>query len=209
MTWNIAMGSDNNIRIHKDKIYEGDAKIISDTEEDRMNREPGEMTRAEATLALNKLKKHELMSRAIPTELKTFIITLKSCGYAVAEIVDITRLTRSQVQRILRDPDAQNFINPAVADAYKAHVSTKLRASNHLILDNVTPEKIEKASLKDLAVSFGVFEDKLRLINGESTENVAIQVFSKKKINTNLNHIEEQRKKLRQNKYYDEQKEGT
>lgn len=42
------------------------------------------------------------------------------------------------------------------------------------ILEGMTPEKIEKASLKDSSVAFAILYDKERLETGQSTQNVAL-----------------------------------
>ena len=41
-------------------------------------------------------------------------------------------------------------------------------------LDNITPQKMESASVRDLCVAFGIIYEKQRLEDGESTQNHSV-----------------------------------
>jgi len=61
----------------------------------------------------------------------------------------------------------------AVAD-FTERFAGKLEATAERILDSVTAADIEKASLRDKAISAGIFFDKTRLARGQSTSNVSV-----------------------------------
>jgi len=57
---------------------------------------------------------------------------------------------------------------------FQSRLVAKLEAKAEEILDGITPEDVEKATLQQKCVSFGVLVDKQRLISGQSTSNVSV-----------------------------------
>jgi hypothetical protein len=48
-----------------------------------------------------------------------------------------------------------------------------VKSKQQLVLGALTPDKVNNASLRDLAVAYGILLDKDRLESGESTSNIA------------------------------------
>ena len=68
---------------------------------------------------------------------------------------------------------AKHGINKAELDQFVENRNAIVKSKQRMILDAITPEKVEKAPMRDLAVSYGILLDKDRLESGESTSNVA------------------------------------
>ena len=68
--------------------------------------------------------------------------------------------------------------------------------NNKLIEVNANPEQMAKVSLKDLATVFGILYDKSRLMEGQTTENIAIH--AKIDINMSADKAIEELNKMRE-----------
>jgi len=83
-------------------------------------------------------------------------------------------------------------VNRIVREMPDAHEQYRLRANlfladnvrdlSQMILDTVKPEDIMKASLRDKMLCFGILFDKMRLLQGESTENISQNVTDRELI---------------------------
>jgi hypothetical protein len=95
------------------------------------------------------------------------IITLKTKYPRMTEqqIANSVGRDRSTVNRALK---RYNMDTKRVSE-YNAAKSMLLSGIEEKLLSNVTQEKIDDASLKDLAVSYGIFNDKNRLEQGKAT----------------------------------------
>ena len=63
-------------------------------------------------------------------------------------------------------------INKQELDVFVENRNSIVKDKQRMILDAITVEKATKASVKDLAVCYGIMLDKDRLETGESTSNV-------------------------------------
>jgi len=77
------------------------------------------------------------------------------------------------VAKVLREPNVMAL----VADNQE-RLAAKYEQLAESILDNVTYEDFEKATLQQKAISSGTFLDKARLIRGASTQNLAVVIAS-------------------------------
>lgn len=85
----------------------------------------------------------------------------------------IVRQERALWERQMRDAgraNAQEIIEQEIA---------KLTEKCNMLLEHLTPEKAAKARIGEVATSFGILSDKRRLLQGESTANVAQKVVVK------------------------------
>lgn len=67
---------------------------------------------------------------------------------------------------------AKYGINKVELDTFVENRNAIVKSKQQVILDALTPDKANKAGLKDLAVAYGILLDKDRLETGESTGNV-------------------------------------
>ena len=56
---------------------------------------------------------------------------------------------------------------------FKHNMETELLGRMQKILNSMSDDKVERASLSQLIMAFGIMFDKMRLMRGESTQNVA------------------------------------
>jgi len=101
-------------------------------------------------------------------------LKLYAGGATQAEIARIFGVTRQAVCLALK-PFKIN--NPAMVKAYQENKADILDAKELEALNALTPDKLEKASARDVATVFGILTDKQRLAAGKSTAN--INVFSR------------------------------
>jgi hypothetical protein len=100
-------------------------------------------------------------------------------------------ISRSTIENWIHGPDVCRDSLSAVAEKLKETHANRLRLNAERALNAaLSPERLEKASTKDLAVTYGIFTEKQRLIEGESTENINImhkqivEYHDKRKANT-------------------------
>lgn len=84
-------------------------------------------------------------------------------------IADETGVCRQTVANVLD----KYGINKQELDQFVDNRVDIVRSKQQLILDNITPAKIQTATFKDLAVGYGILLDKDRLESGQSTSNMA------------------------------------
>ena len=61
-------------------------------------------------------------------------------------------------------------------DDYKSNKADILAGKQQKLISNITPDRIEKANLRDIVWTFGVLYDKERLERGQSTGNIALSI---------------------------------
>ena len=88
-------------------------------------------------------------------------------GATQAEIARIFGVTRQAVCLALKP---FKIHDPAIVRAYEANRGEILAAKELEALNALTPDKLEKASARDVATVFGILTDKQRLAAGKSTE---------------------------------------
>ena len=59
-------------------------------------------------------------------------------------------------------------------ETFKQEIVEELEKKTRLIINNIDKSHIRKSSVAGLATSFGILLDKYRLLQGESTSNIAI-----------------------------------
>lgn len=90
-------------------------------------------------------------------------------GISTREIAAQTGISKTTAQAYL----SKWGINKAELDEFTDNRVDIVRSKQQMILDAITPHKIEKATFKDLAVGYGILLDKDRLESGQSTINLA------------------------------------
>ena len=89
---------------------------------------------------------------------------------SLSEIGQIVGRHKSNVMRCLREHE----IDTKRVDSFRRMRADLLSSAQSEMLDNINPEKMEKASLKDLSIAFSILYDKERLETGKSTQNLAL-----------------------------------
>jgi hypothetical protein len=92
-------------------------------------------------------------------------------GLTHAEIADVFGVTRELVT-IRANKLGLTRINLSTQD-FKVRMESEMLDRMQKILLAMTPEKVDKSSLSQLIMAFGILFDKVRLNRGESTQNVA------------------------------------
>ena len=103
------------------------------------------------------------------------LIALRSEGKSSAAIAKIVGCSSQNVRRRLSS--VVGLIQDV--DKYEQIITKQLKASAMQALSLVTPEKLKKSSLSQLGVFAAIAIDKVRLIEGKSTANVAHRVLVK------------------------------
>ena len=107
-----------------------------------------------------------------PVPLEAYRLRLQ--GLSFGEISKLTGHAKSSIHQALTHLEA--FLpSPLQQQAFEQARPSLLTASEEVLLASLTdPATIEKASLRDRAVSFGIVYDKRRLEQGQSTSNLAV-----------------------------------
>ena len=95
-------------------------------------------------------------------------IELRLKGVTYQDIADLFRCSKAAVIQRLKPYVATTDIDTELYIKNRAGILANKQVS---VLAELTPEKLEKSSAKDLAVTFGVLYDKERLERGQSTSN--------------------------------------
>lgn len=110
-------------------------------------------------------------------------------GIIVEEIIALKtanpNLTTRQAARILGCSQANiydhlsrnNLTWTGIArelETFKSNKSNVLHYKQKKMLEQITPKKMESASVRDLCVAFGILYEKQRLEDGESTQNHSV-----------------------------------
>jgi hypothetical protein len=106
-------------------------------------------------------------ARKCTSEVVKNVIRLKQNNPEMTQ-ADIARAVGRDRSTVTRTLKRYNMDTKRV-DGYNAAKSLLLSGIEERLLSNVTQKKIDDASLKDLAVSYGIFNDKNRLEQGKAT----------------------------------------
>lgn len=98
-------------------------------------------------------------------------LDLRIKGVPVSDIAKLFKVTETQVYRRLK----RYKTDPANVVDFRKSKAKKMEFIQAEILASITPEDIKKTPFIQRVTSFGILEDKIRLIRGESTSNVNLQ----------------------------------
>lgn len=118
------------------------------------------------------INSRSLINNFIPYPLKYAIAdALLKDGKTINYVINYTGLSREIVCRI---KTGEIKLQSRVVDRIKEHEQDNLVFLGNSILDNITQEDLQKASLLQKTTSYCQIVDKRRLLAGQSTENVSI-----------------------------------
>lgn len=113
----------------------------------------------------NRETKNEIIKKVVHLAKKNPNMSYEQIGNAVGR-------DKSTVWRALK----RYGIDKQRTERFKADRSDILAGTQEKLIDiiNNDPEKIKKASLRDIGIVYGILDDKERLSRGQATSNVAI-----------------------------------
>lgn len=97
------------------------------------------------------------------------MVDLKGKGLSLAQIGKMAGISKQAVSQRLKT----SGLDPTEIGQFTKDRSLILKGKQRLVLSAITPEKVKTMSVRDAAVAAGILIDKQRLIDGESTANVA------------------------------------
>ena len=106
------------------------------------------------------------------TEERAKITTLAAAGLSQNKIAQTVGRSRHMVKNVLAEPEIQR----AVKDE-KAELAAIYREKARTIVESISSEDIDSASLQQKAVSTGILLDKSLLLSGDATSNLNVQVL--------------------------------
>ena len=112
------------------------------------------------------------------------IIALRKRGMSTYEIAKLLGCTHSNVVQRLAKVDLEGL------ELYRDNKDVVLEHKQRELLNNLTPEKIKTMPGKDIIISAGILEDKIRNIRGESTSIVEVR-----SITATLNEVTDRMRK--------------
>jgi transcriptional regulator with XRE-family HTH domain len=119
---------------------------------------------------------------------KTRVLELRLKGLSYREIAQLVGCSKSNVEYIMKN----HFPNLTNLRKYSENKGQILEALQQELVYQFDAEKQKKMSGRDLTWSIAVLEDKIRLIRGQSTENISI----KQELRT-LEELEEREKEIK------------
>ncbi len=115
----------------------------------------------------------------IPRELKrAAVMAAIQEGLSINEIKAKTGASNTLVCRVKKEI-ASNTISSNVirqAESIKKVWDSKMMVKANTIMEGMTQEKIDKASLRDQAISFGILFDKYRVQSGQATDLQQVKI---------------------------------
>jgi len=137
-------------------------------------------------------------------EIKILALTLYSTGYSMQQIADTCNVSKASVHSWIHN--CENLLDNdslfEVSDQLKENLSKKLYINaNKSFVSAMDDNKIEKSSTLQLVTAGSIMIDKARLLDGQSTENVAHlykrSEKAKSKVEALNNEIEELERQLK------------
>jgi transcriptional regulator with XRE-family HTH domain len=119
---------------------------------------------------------------------KTKVLELRLKGLSYREIAQLVGCSKSNVEFIMKN----HFPNLTNLRKYSENKAQILEALQQELVYQFDAEKQKKMTGRDLTWSIAVLEDKIRLIRGQSTENISI----KQELKT-LAELEEREKEIK------------
>jgi transposase len=111
----------------------------------------------------------ELPGRRISDDKKVVVKSLVDAGMSYQKVSEIVGVAKGSITNIVREFEASRELV-----AYYEKNRSDLLAHDQIVYRSyITPDKLEKASARDLEIMRGVCYDKERLERGKSTENVS------------------------------------
>jgi len=107
-------------------------------------------------------------------DLKLIAIALRACGKTYAEIADTLGASQTTVQSWINALDNGEYGFKELTDTVKKQMASKCYNLANSVLSNVSDEDIARASLLQKGTFAAVMIDKARLIENQSTDNVAV-----------------------------------
>ncbi len=107
---------------------------------------------------------------------KTRVLELRLKGLSYREIAQLVGCSKSNVEFIMKN----HFPNLTNLQKYSENKAKILEALQQELVYQFDAEKQKKMSGRDLTWSIAVLEDKIRLIRGQSTENISIHAEIKR-----------------------------
>ncbi len=102
---------------------------------------------------------------------KGMFTRLYAAGLTHDEIADYFGVARESVTKMASRMDlVRETANPLL---FQERMQEEMLIRMEAILKYMTPDKMNKASLSQLVLAFGILMDKVRLTRGESTQNIA------------------------------------
>lgn len=111
-----------------------------------------------------------IINNFVPYPLKYAIAdALLKDNKTIQYVIDYTGLSKEIVCRLKK---GEIKLLNSVVDKVKEHEQSNLVMLGNSILDRISEEDVQKASLSQKVISYSILFDKRRLLAGESTENV-------------------------------------
>lgn len=102
---------------------------------------------------------------------KAMLVRLFEAGLTHDQIAAYFGVSRVAVTKMVARMNlARELTNPTL---FQERMQEEILIRMENVLRYMTPDKMDKASLSQLTMTFGILFDKLRLARGQSTENVA------------------------------------
>ena len=109
-----------------------------------------------------------------PEELKLSVVTFYVSGYSMEELEKIFGVSTTIIGHWINDPEMLDFAKADVVGNLKKNLARKCYMLANRFLSRIDDSKIDKEGLKGTVISACTLVDKARLIEGASTENIAI-----------------------------------
>lgn len=97
------------------------------------------------------------------------MIALRKRGMSTYEIAKLLGCTHSNVVQRLANVDLEGL------ELYREHKDVVLEHKQREMINSLTPDKIKNMQGRDIIVSAGILEDKIRNIRGESTNVIEVR----------------------------------
>ena len=114
-----------------------------------------------------------MLGHRIPDDKKVVVKSLVDAGMPYRKIQEITSVSPASITNIVREFEA----NKELVEYYKKNRGDILAHDQMLYRSYITPEKLEKASARDLETMRAIAFDKERLERGQTTENVGVVMY--------------------------------
>ena len=141
-------------------------------------------------------KKPKYTRKPVPLATKIVAKVMTESGFAQREVARELDIALETVQRAIKDPT----LDREMIEKVKATLPNKLYIVAFKIADRLQnkPELIEKMNPYMCALVMGILIDKARLMDGQSTENIAVK-GTVAEIQTTLQTIAEMKQRLGRN----------
>jgi len=127
--------------------------------------------------------------QGVPPHVRAAIRALVDMGASYRDVMEQFGVSRETVRKILREGD----INPKLLNRVKEEILTRMWTLASEAISHITPEKLaETKDIYKLALVVAIAVDKARLMEGGSTQNIAIV----SKVEHHIENIEKIKKEI-------------